>query len=376
MIRKLLRKIKYLILFLSCFCFMFEVKAEIPTGEQYSEFATHRVGLVQFLTYATNFMLYGYDYAGHTPSLSSFTTGTTSLVRYENNGNDNYGVWAIRVLNSYHSVGTYSMSWRVTFDSATNAGGFCNKASKPSVTGGTINSMNCSVNGTTAYLLINYDLTVADTGVSKFDFAVADAGMSANWFMRLATAVYYPQIIVSEKFDTSGLENQNQIIINQNQTTINQNQQIIDSQNQTNQKIDETNEKLNDLDDTLNDTSTPDIDLNLDTASDTPISDLVTMPLTLLNKFVSTLNGQCVNYTLPFFYNQNVTLTCFTISDYLGQNLTNLIDMAICLFMCYNIAMLAISIFEDITSLRDTYDSLYVPQHGPKEYQPKHGGDR
>lgn len=46
--------------------------------------------------------------------------------------------------------------------------------------------------------------------------------------------------------------------------------------------------------------------------------------------------------------------------------------MFICFGMCYSIAMLFVSAFNDFTSLYDTYESLYQPQH---VYHPKHGGD-
>ena len=132
------------------------------------------------------------------------------------------------------------------------------------------------------------------------------------------------------------------------------------------------------LNNNLTDDSSPSIDLDINYASDTPISDLLTMPLTILNALLTNLSDTCVNYNLPFLFDSTVTFPCFTISDYLGNNLTHYIDLFICLYMCYNIALLCINVFEDITSLRDTFDSLYEPKHAYTGYKPKHakgGGD-
>lgn len=126
------------------------------------------------------------------------------------------------------------------------------------------------------------------------------------------------------------------------------------------------------LNNALTDDSIPDLDINVDVSSSTPISDLLTMPLTILNTLIQTLSDTCSNYSIPFFYNTTITFPCFTISDYLGSNITNYIDLFICLYMCYNIAMLIVTIFEDITSLNDIFNSLYEPKHAYTGYQPRH----
>lgn len=150
---------------------------------------------------------------------------------------------------------------------------------------------------------------------------------------------------------------------------INYNEQVCSS------KLDDTNQAINDVNDSLNDDTAPDTPdfSDLDVADDSVISDLVTMPITIAEHILDAFNDTCSNYTIPFFNNTTLTLPCFTIGDYVGDNVASVIDLAIILFMIYNIAMLAISAFNDLTSLRDSYDSLYVPQHGPHSYQPRHG---
>jgi len=351
--KRLIKKIIRALLFLWCVCIFLIpiVNAEVPTGEYYSEFSTNKVKLLDFMTVATSVSLYGYNRSGYSPSLSSFLSGSTSLVRYENGTNDTYGNWAIRMYQSYHSVATYAMSWRVTFTDSSYAGQFCNTTASPSVTGGTVNSHTCSVSGTTAYLLINYDLTTADTGTSKFDFALTGGGLSINWFLRRASAVYYPQITVSEKFDTSGLESQNQIIINQNQTTISQNNTIIQQQQQTNEKIDDVNDTLNDStvdssDNTLNGISSS-------IASNNVISNLLLLPVTLFQSIVNSLSGTCSSFSLGSLLGTELVMPCIDLSNYLGSNLFNVIDILFSGMFVLVIRKKFVDIFNNMTNLRD-----------------------
>lgn len=141
-----------------------------------------------------------------------------------------------------------------------------------------------------------------------------------------------------------------------------------------------TNEKLDDLNSSITDDTPPDAPDFKDIAlpSDTPISDLILMPINLLNKFISDLGKSCTPYNIPFnIFDSDYTLTlpCINIKKYLGDNLWHIIDLLFCFYMCYNIGMLAVKMFNDFTSMRDTYDSLYEPQHAYSGYKPKHGGD-
>lgn len=139
------------------------------------------------------------------------------------------------------------------------------------------------------------------------------------------------------------------------------------------------NENLNEqkkTNDTLTDETAPDTPdfKDIDISSDTPVSDLILMPINYLNKLINVFSGTCSDYVLDFgIFNSDykLTLPCIKGEKYLGANLWKIIDMFICFFMCFNIGMLAVTIFNDWTSLRDTYDSLYEPKH---VYRPKHGG--
>lgn len=158
------------------------------------------------------------------------------------------------------------------------------------------------------------------------------------------------------------------IINNQNANT----EAIIDSQEDIKDSIDDLNDTLQDT--TISDTTIGDKVGDISSISETPITDLLTMPLTLLSAIFNGMDGSCSPYTLPFTLwgntSQNVVLPCFNGATYFGSA-WSIIDGLFCLFMLYNIGMMVVQFFENITSLRDTFDDMYVPQH---TYHPKHGG--
>lgn len=218
----------------------------------------------------------------------------------------------------------------------------------------------CSVSGYSAYVyrFTFYVTSYDDAGNGNLGLQFNTrlfSNTSYNTYFRLLSITFSDSLSYSD-IDLSNQEN-----------IINQNNQIISGQE------DLTN-SVNDVNDTLNDDTSPDTPdfSDLEVADDSVISDLVTMPITIAEHILAAFNDTCSNYTIPFFNNTTLTLPCFTIGDYVGNNVASVIDLAITLFMIYNIAMLAISAFNDLTSLRDSYDSLYVPQHGPS-YEPRHG---
>lgn len=139
---------------------------------------------------------------------------------------------------------------------------------------------------------------------------------------------------------------------------------ITKEQEQTNQKLDSLKEEQKKTQDiiTSEDFNTPDFS-GISWAPDTPVSNLVLMPLNVLNRIVTAFSGSCSPYNLTFFDNTTLTFPCFNGETYFGSDLWATIDSLMCLFMIYEIGMFAVSAFEDFTSLRDTYDKLYVPKH-------------
>lgn len=156
-----------------------------------------------------------------------------------------------------------------------------------------------------------------------------------------------------------------QQITNQNNTMINQNQQIINGQSQGNQKLEDIFNSITD--------DTPISDEELDGffdgiganfATDTPISDLILMPFTLLEAYSNGISSSCSNFSLGSLFGTELVMPCVDLESIVGSTLWSLIDTLISIFMFYNIAMLCVSIFESITSLDDSFQLLYTPQHG------------
>lgn len=169
------------------------------------------------------------------------------------------------------------------------------------------------------------------------------------------------------------------VVANDNKNT----QSIIDNQNRNTNKIiqeqQETTDAVNGLKDSMTSESQPNTNSNINdmnnmVASDTPITDLITMPLTLINAYINGIGSTCSSFNLGSLLGTNLTIPCINLEQRLGSNLWNTIDILCCIFLCYEIAMLFISAFDGITSLRDDFEGLYQPRHADTGYVPKHGG--
>lgn len=160
-------------------------------------------------------------------------------------------------------------------------------------------------------------------------------------------------------------------------------QRIINSfnagQQETQERIDENTNAVNenteaveDINDSLNDESIADIgNLQVTTIDDTPISGLLLIPLNFLHAIINGDSGSCVDYTFGSLFGHELKLKCINFENLLGSNLYHIIDILMAFFIIYELGKLIISTFNDITSLRDGFDSLYEPKHA--EYKPRHG---
>lgn len=98
---------------------------------------------------------------------------------------------------------------------------------------------------------------------------------------------------------------------------------------------------------------------NMGDDSNSPVSDLITMPITLLTNVSNNINGSCSTWNLGSLFGHNLTLPCINLQSLLGNTLYNLIDMAICLFLAFNVGKLCVTIYNNLTSLKDDYSSMY-----------------
>lgn len=163
---------------------------------------------------------------------------------------------------------------------------------------------------------------------------------------------------------------------------------MIAAQNVTNQAINNTTNAvnnntnaINNMNNSIKDESSPDVEDDLfdgittDDESNSPVSDLILLPLTLLNAYVDGFSSSCSAFDLGTLYGHNLVLPCIDIDDYIGSNLWSLIDVICSIFLIYNVGMMCVSMYESITSLEDGFRGLYTPRHADTGYKPRHGGD-
>ena len=143
---------------------------------------------------------------------------------------------------------------------------------------------------------------------------------------------------------------------------------FVTAQKNTTNAINKTNDTIKDESDA--NTSGFLQDVNQD-YSNNPVSDLITMPITFLQTLNNNVSGSCITWDLGDLLGTNLTMPCINLQKILGSNLYNLIDMAICLFLAYNIGLMCVTIWNNITSLKDDFDDMYSPKH---VYQGKHSG--
>lgn len=147
-------------------------------------------------------------------------------------------------------------------------------------------------------------------------------------------------------------------------------QQIINSGNSTNNAV-------SDLEDAMTDESGPSVGLLSgiqDIApSNTPVTDIITLPINVLNRIINGLNNTCYGWSIntgSLLGNHTWTLPCLNISTYFtgysyaGYNLWQLIDLMVCMFMGYQILMLIVHAYTSISNLDDTFSGLYKPKSG------------
>ena len=105
------------------------------------------------------------------------------------------------------------------------------------------------------------------------------------------------------------------------------------------------------------------------------ISNIVTLPIYLLNVFISWFDQSCSPISLGSLYNNNITLACYDVSSKLG-NVYTYIDVIFACFIYYNILMFIVGIYDSWTSFNDDFEGLYIGKHTPQGYSPRHGGGK
>ncbi len=229
---------------------------------------------------------------------------------------------------------------------------------------------NLQIGGTTKYPAMRIDFNTSPDTTQGHTFFNIEGYIQANSIVASPTA--------NNQSNYNGpTSSQFQNWFNQQINNNNANTNTITNNNNENtekitEKQEETNEKLDDLNDTLNDESIADLNnIQVQTIDDTPISDLLLLPINLANVIINAESGSCVDYTIGTLFNHTLKFKCINFQNLLGSNLYHTIDIFMAFFIIYEVAKMIITAFNDITSLRDGFDSLYSPKHA--DYKPKHG---
>lgn len=348
-----MKKLKYLLLILP-FIFISNVKADTITN------------------YSTNYYYYQENVGAHSTGYRSGSNNKVTLGGTDNQGNNfDYLYGAISDINYPISKGTrYSAKICLRYsslgDNEFNENNF-NRFNDINLTYGSpqieVEAVS-SVYDITQPLLLQADVCSTYNFIAKQSnnsFAIGFRSDSYNSF-----GVYRHQYNISVSvYSVDVFEGTTSIqpIIDQNNIIINQNQSIINNQT-------DINNSINNVDDTLKDdnvnVSESSITDNSASVSDSPISDLLILPIKLLTNISNGLQGTCTSFNLGSLFGTDLILPCINLESRLGSFLWGLIDSLFCIFLIYNVGMLAIKIWTDVIMMKDVFSDLYKPSSEKK----------
>lgn len=99
---------------------------------------------------------------------------------------------------------------------------------------------------------------------------------------------------------------------------------------------------------------------NSKNATNGTITNLLTLPITLLQAIVNGLQTSCSSFSLGSLFGTNITLPCIDIGSLIGSGLFTTIDILFSGFMILSIGKKLIKIFNDFTNLKSNQmDELY-----------------
>lgn len=147
-----------------------------------------------------------------------------------------------------------------------------------------------------------------------------------------------------------------------NNSINNQTNTIINNQNNNTKDItdaqQDTTDAINDLNDTMSDSSTdsPNNGINAvknGIATNGVITQLITLPVTLFQQILTSINGTCQSFNLGSLFGTDLILPCINVSDYLGSTLWGVIDVIISGYFVWVISRKMISAFDMFSTMKD-----------------------
>ena len=108
-----------------------------------------------------------------------------------------------------------------------------------------------------------------------------------------------------------------------------------------------------------NDKASDDIDnMKSKVSSNGTITQLLTLPITLYQAILNSVNGSCSPISLGSLYGHNLSISCINLSTLLGSTLYNIIDVLCCGFFILSFRKKMVDIFNNMTSLKDRGNEL------------------
>lgn len=136
----------------------------------------------------------------------------------------------------------------------------------------------------------------------------------------------------------------------------NGNAQIIQKQEETTSAVNDVNDSINN--DNVDDPSNSLTSMDNQIATNSVISDLLLLPITLFQNVLNSINGTCSTFNLGSLLGTNLTLPCINLSNILGSALYGVIDILLCGIFVLSMRKKFVNIFENITSLKDRGNEL------------------
>lgn len=302
--KKNVKKLHYLICFLSVFLLFIVPVFAIPTGEIYSQTTANNITLLAKFQYASGEVrLYGRSGNGQSnpfvPSLAEFIDGNYSLFTYQQmqaGTRTSFGMHFY--LNKTLSSGkSYTATFKVGGTPSTVNYYYSNPTS---INNANLNSKSITCLSNSCYISTTFTMS-GSTNELHIDF-VPPEGLNGEIFASIFTGIFMVQVEEYNYLDTSGIQNNQQIIIDQNQ-------QIIQGNNQTNDKLDDLNDNITNSDSSEATGEASDFFSNFNT--DTfGLTSVITAPLNLI-KSITSKTCTPLQLTLPFV-NEELNLPCLS----------------------------------------------------------------
>lgn len=352
-----MRKLKYFLLILP-FLFISNVNALTQCGSQGIEYDNKTMPLIVFLGNAASsgYEIQNYAFSDSSQSALNWSFNSFQQLCAKGSGSlpstfsyitfrvSNYTFLKGNIYTIVFSFTDTNSAWNIQPASAVNQNFNWAK----------ILSSKADPRDKVMYLTVVFEVIENYSGTSNFVF-YADP-INTSDFVGLTEYFYTPYItsvpVVPD--NSSKFENIQQI----QQNTLSAVQTV---QGQVNQ----VESQLNNIDGTLKDdnidTSKTSIEDKSADASNSPISSLLTLPLKLLNNINTGLSGTCSSFNLGSLFGTDLILPCINLEQRLGTFLWGLIDSFFCIFLIYNVGMLAIKIWTDVIMMKDFFSDLYKP---------------